>query len=119
MVQGQDDGQNAVSGGGIAGKAAALAGAKAGYDVTLFSGITDGGSATPLIGGLQIAPNGWAALDQLGLSDAAIAYSTPLYNILVRSLGHGTTLIHLPLDGRYASFSREAMDRLLRDAIAA
>ena len=109
----------AVSGGGVAGKAAALAGAKAGHDVTLFSGITDGGSATPLIGGLQIAPNGWAALDQLGLSDAATAYSTPLYNILVRSLGHGTTLIHLPLDGRYASFSREAMDRLLRDAIAA
>ena len=109
----------AVSGGGIAGMAAALAGAKAGHDVVLFSGETNGGAAAPLPGGLQIAPNGWAALTQLGLSDAAASCSTQLNSILVRSLGRGTTLIHLPLAGGYASFSRQAMYRLLRDALEA
>ena len=99
--------------------AAALAGAKAGHDVVLFSGETNGGAAAPLPGGLQIAPNGWAALTQLGLSDAAASCSTQLNSILVRSLGRGTTLIHLPLAGGYASFSRQAMYGLLRDALEA
>ena len=68
-------------------------------------------------GGLQIAPNGWAALDELGLSDAATACSTQLDSIMVRSLGSGATLIHLPLSGRYASFSRQAMNGLLQTAL--
>ena len=49
----------AVSGGGIAGLAAALAALRAGHDVQL---ITGGPAPTPIIGGVQIAPNGWDAL---------------------------------------------------------
>ena len=90
----------AVSGGGIAGLAAALGAARAGHDITLL-----GGSASPnLKGGFQIAPNGWAALESLGLGDSARACSTRLHNITVRALDSGATLIRLPLHDPYASF---------------
>ena len=57
-----------VSGTGIAGMSAALAAANAGHDVTLFGHLA---SMQPA-GGIQLAPNGWQALKQLGLFDAAI-----------------------------------------------
>ena len=56
----------AVSGSGIAGLAAALAVIRNQKPLLLVAGRTP---ATTLQGGVQIAPNGWAALDQLGLGD--------------------------------------------------
>ena len=104
----------AVSGGGIAGLAAALAASHAGHDVTLFSGST----APVLAGGVQIAPNGWAALESLGLGEAARAASLRLTDITVRALDSGVTLIRLPLDAPYASFDRAALAGLFETALA-
>ena len=58
-----------VSGTGIAGMSAALAAANAGHDVTLFGHLA---SMQPA-GGIQLAPNGWQALNNS-------AYSTPQSN---------------------------------------
>ncbi|MEC8805197.1 MAG: FAD-dependent monooxygenase [Pseudomonadota bacterium] len=106
--------QIAVSGGGIAGMAAALAAARSGHEVTLFSG----SAPAALVGGLQLAPNGWAALRDLGLTGAAEKLSIRLTEITVRSLGTGSTLIRLPLHDPYASFDRARLAKLLRDALA-
>ena len=107
--------QIAVSGGGIAGMAAALAAARSGHEVTLFSG----SRPAALVGGLQLAPNGWAALRDLGLEDEAERQSIRLTEITVRSLGTGSTLIRLPLHDPYASFDRAVLAGLLRNALAA
>lgn len=105
----------AVSGGGIAGMASALAAARAGHDVTLFTG-----RGTPRhAGGLQLAPNGWAALTALGLADVAERASLRLRDITVRALDSGSTLIRLPLEEPYASFDRAALAGCLADALAA
>ena len=103
----------AVSGGGIAGMAAALAAARAGHVVTLFAGSTP----ASFVGGLQLAPNGWAALRDLGLADAAEKLSVRLTEITVRSLASGGTLIRLPLHDAYSSFDRAVLARLLQDAL--
>ncbi len=105
----------AVSGGGIAGLAAALAASRAGHDVTLFSGSTP----AVLTGGVQIAPNGWAALESLGLAESARAVSLRLNDITVRALDSGVTLIRLPLDAPYASFDRAALAGLFDTALSA
>ncbi|MGB2158975.1 MAG: FAD-dependent monooxygenase [Candidatus Puniceispirillaceae bacterium] len=105
----------AVSGGGIAGMAAALAAARSGHEITLFSGR----DAPPLVGGLQLAPNGWAALTTLGVADSAAAASLRLNDIMVRALDSGSTLIQLPLHEAYASFDRAALASCLSDALAA
>lgn len=102
-----------VSGGGIAGMAASLAASRAGHDVLQFARPTD----QPLAGGLQIAPNGWAALTRLGIADAAETRSLRLDNITVRALDSGATLIQLPLVQHYASFRRTALSGLLHDAL--
>ena len=104
-----------VSGGGIAGMAASLAASRAGHDVLQFARPAD----QPLAGGLQIAPNGWAALTRLGIADAAETRSLRLDNITVRALDSGATLIQLPLVQHYASFSRTALSGLLHDALDA
>jgi salicylate hydroxylase len=95
--------------------AASLAASQAGHDVLLFARPAD----QPLAGGLQIAPNGWAALTRLGIADAAEARSLRLDNITVRALDSGATLIQLPLVQHYASFSRTALSGLLHDALDA
>lgn len=105
----------AVSGGGIAGLAAALAASRAGHEVTLFSGSTP----PVLSGGVQIAPNGWAALKSLGLAAQAKTVSLRLSDITVRSLESGVTLIRLPLDAPYATFDRAALAGLFETALAA
>ena len=107
--------QIAVSGGGIAGMAAALAAARSGHEVTLFSGSRPASFA----GGLQLAPNGWAALRDLGLEDEAARQSIRLTEITVRSRGTGSTLVRLPLHDPYSSFDRAVLARLLRNALAA
>ena len=102
-----------VSGGGIAGLAAALAACRSGHDVTLFARP----DAPPLVGGLQIAPNGWAALGRLGLAEKAKDCSLRLDQITVRALDTGASLICLPLVQHYASFSRQTLSDLLVNAI--
>ena len=104
-----------VSGHGIAGLSAALAAANAGHDVALCGAAP----ATAPPGGIQLAPNGWQALDQLGLGDAAMQSATRLDHIIVRDLASGATLTRLPLTHQYASISRADMLRLLQDAVAA
>ena len=107
--------QIAVSGGGIAGMAAALAAARSGHKVTIFSG----SAPAAVVGGLQLAPNGWAALRDLGLADTAEKLSIRLTEITVRSLGSGGTLIRLPLHDPYASFDRAVLAQILTDALSA
>ena len=104
-----------VSGNGIAGLSAALAAANACHDVALC-GVAP--AKTPP-GGIQLAPNGWQALDQLGLGDAAMQCATQLDHIIVRDLASGATLTRLPLTHDYASISRADMLHLLQDAVAA
>ena len=104
----------AVSGGGIAGMASALAAARAGHEVTLFSGR----AAAQIVGGLQLAPNGWGALAALGLAERAASASLRLTEIMVRALDSGSTLIRLPLHEPYASFDRAALAGCLMDALA-
>jgi salicylate hydroxylase len=104
-----------VSGHGIAGLSAASAAANAGHDVALCGAAP----ATAPPGGIQLAPNGWQALDQLGLGDAAMQCATQLDHIIVRDLASGATLTRLPLTHQYASISRADMLRLLQDAVAA
>ena len=104
-----------VSGNGNAGLSAALAAANACHDVALC-GVAP---ATAPTGGIQLAPNGWQALDQLGLYDAAMKCATRLDHIIVRDLGSGATLTRLPLTHDYASISRADMLHLLQDTVAA
>jgi salicylate hydroxylase len=104
-----------VSGSGIAGLSAALAAANAGHNVALCGAAP----VTAPPGGIQLAPNGWQALDQLGLGDAAMQCATRLDHIIVRDLTSGATLTRLPLTHQYTSISRADMMRLLQDAVAA
>ncbi|MEL0042175.1 MAG: monooxygenase, partial [Candidatus Puniceispirillum sp.] len=106
----------AVSGGGIAGLAAALAALRAGHDVQL---ITGGTAPTPIIGGVQIAPNGWDALSALGIADALLPHANSLANITLRDLASGATLARLDLDGPYTSIDRGALIRCLDRAVTA
>ena len=103
-----------VSGAGIAGMSAALAVANAGHKVTLCGHL----ASPPPTGGIQLAPNGWQALDQLGLFDAAIKRATQLDHIIVRDLNNGATLTRLDLANRYASFGRADLLDLLQSAVA-
>ena len=107
----------AVSGSGIAGLAAALAVLRNQKPLLLVAGSTP---AAPLHGGVQIAPNGWAALDQLGLGDAARARATTLQAITVRDMQTAATLASLDLTASaYASLSRADLVSLLKAEINA
>ena len=107
----------AVSGSGIAGLAAALAILRNQKPLLLVAGSTP---ATTLHGGVQIAPNGWTALDQLGLGDAARARATTLQAITVRDMRSAATLANLDLSSSpYASLSRADLTGLLRAEINA
>ena len=107
----------AVSGSGIAGLAAALAVLRNQKPLLLVAGSTP---AAPLHGGVQIAPNGWAALDQLGLGDAARARATTLQAITVRDMQTAATLASLDLTASaYASLSRADLVNLLKAEINA
>jgi salicylate hydroxylase len=103
-----------VSGTGIAGISAALAAANAGHKVTLCGHL----ASPPPAGGIQLAPNGWQALDQLGLFDAAIKRATQLDHIIVRDLNNGATLTRLNLANRYASIGRADLLDLLQGVVA-
>jgi 2-polyprenyl-6-methoxyphenol hydroxylase-like FAD-dependent oxidoreductase len=107
----------AVSGSGIAGLAAALAVLRNQIPLLLVAGSTP---AKPLHGGVQIAPNGWAALDQLGLGDVVRARATTLQAITVRDMRSAATVASLDLTASaYASLSRADLVSLLKAEINA
>ncbi|MGB1920124.1 MAG: hypothetical protein ACPHO7_01155, partial [Candidatus Puniceispirillaceae bacterium] len=95
------DNEIAISGTGIAGLAAATAVIAADRDCVLF-----GPPAQMMRGGVQLAPNGWAALSVLGLAQDVLSRATRLHEITVRSLTNNATLARLPLKDVYASVAR-------------
>jgi salicylate hydroxylase len=108
----------AVSGTGIAGLAAASAVISSGRSCLLI-----GPSPSPLFGpkpsgGVQLAPNGWAALKLLGLDQKLMPTATRLHEIVVRSLTTGASLIRLPLGDIYAGVARNDLANLFHTQIA-
>ena len=107
----------AVSGGGIAGLAAGLAVLRNQIPLLLVAGSTP---ATALLGGIQIAPNGWEALNRLGVGDVARAESTELDAITVRDMRSTATIASLDLrKSAYSSIARASLTRLLEAEITA
>ena len=102
----------AVSGTGIAGIAAAVAAQHAGHDVIVI-----GPSPRTMAGGVQLAPNGWAALDDLGVADAVAAGTIWLNDITVRDLNNLATITRLPLENRYGAVSRQHLHQSLNQAL--
>ena len=106
----------AIAGDGIAAEAMALAIAKAGRDVTL---IGEGGSAP--MGGVQLAPNAWQALDRLGVKPAALKKSCMLSSLRLVELRSGVGLADIPLNRTrartpYAGIARAELVKILRRA---
>ena len=78
-----------IIGNGIAGLASAIGAARAGYEVTVF-----GPETQPLQGAVQLAPNGFAALERLGALEAVRPHLTMLDAIEIRnSRSHSTLAI--------------------------
>ena len=103
-----------ISGAGVAGMATAIAAVNAGLRAFVIAGANSG---TPP-GAVQLAANGWLALDRLGLGDAARAVATPLHTITVRSLESGATLARFEPGGGYAGLSRAGLAGVLGKAVA-
>ena len=102
-----------VLGQGIAGLCAALVLGEAGYAVTLL------GRRYPAAGGLQLSPNGVAALSALGLDTALLNTSVPLKSVLIKSLSanrHLTEIIHKPGRVHAAVARQDVLDLLWRTA---
>ena len=105
----------AVSGSGIAGLAAALAVLRNQKSLLFVAGSAPTAVET---GGVQIAPNGWAALDKLGVGNVVKSLSTKLRSITVRDMDTGATLASLDLSSEnYGSISRADITRLLKNEI--
>lgn len=102
----------AISGTGIAGLAAATAVLGAERDCVLF-----GPPTQVMAGGVQLAPNGWAALSALGVAQDVMLRATRLHEITVRSLTSEATLARLPLTDDYASVARADLANVLEQRI--
>ena len=114
-----------IAGDGIAGLAIALGLANIGITSSIISAPTQ----APPKGGVQLAPNSWAALSALGMGDAAspTALTPPnvaLSVLRLMSLSRGHNLLQLPLNDRpsrtpYTSVTRaDLLDGLKKAAIA-
>ena len=102
----------AVSGGGIAGLAAGIAVLRNRIPLLFVAGSTL--PATALLGGVQIAPNGWDALEYLGLGGLVRAKATNLNAINVRDMRSTATLANIDLrKSAYASIARASLTHLL------
>ena len=106
----------ALAGDGVASRAMALALAKMGIASTIIAP-----KAQSLTGGVQIAPNGWAALEKLGLSDDAQDHALTLSMMRVLSLNSGYNLVQIPLNESahrkpYTSMTRQGLHDLLKKA---
>ena len=105
-----------LAGDGIASRAMALALAKMGIASTIIAP-----KAQVLTGGVQIAPNGWAALEKLGLGKDAQDHALALSMMRVLSLNTGYNLVQIPLNDRsrrqpYTSMTRQGLHDLLKKA---
>ena len=111
--------QISIAGDGIAARAMALAFARKGISVSIFG---DAADAAP--GGVQLAPNGWAALAKLGVGDMARKAAQPLAMMRLLSLESGASLVTLPLNDRpertpYCSIARADLADILAEAATA
>ena len=99
-----------IIGHGLTGIATAAMLAKSGYEVTLI------GSPPPFSGGLQLAPNGLAALHALGLYEAVIKKAVRLDNILITAMEDGRTLAEIPHHDKrvYVGMGRADLYTLLK-----
>ena len=105
----------AVSGVGIAGLAAGLAVLRNQIPLLL---VTGSAPATAHLGGIQIAPNGWEALNRLGVGDVARTESTALDAIIVRDMRSTATIASLDLrKSAYSSIARASLIHLLEKEI--
>lgn len=105
-----------LAGDGIASRAMALALAQIGIASTIIAP-----KAQVLTGGVQIAPNGWAALEKLGLSKDAHDHALALSMMRVLSLNSKYNLVQIPLNDRrrrkpYTSMTRQGLHDLLKKA---
>ena len=106
----------AVSGGGIAGLAAGIAVLRNQVPLLFVAGPTRPTHA--MLGGIQIAPNGWDALDHLGVGDLVRAKATNLDAIKVRDMRSAVTLASLDLkQSAYASIARASLTQVLEAEI--
>jgi len=111
----------AIVGAGIGGLAAALALAKAGFEVRLFERAS---ALEPLGAGVQISPNASRLLAALGLGEAAEAAGAEPEALVIRS-HRGRVLARMPLGraarGRYGApylvLHRGALQELLLTAV--
>jgi len=111
----------AFAGDGIASRAMALALAQMGWASTIIAP-----ESQKLVGGIQLAPNGWAALsklglDQLGMGDDLQSHAIPLAMMRLLSLSTGNSLVHIPLNDRghrtpYTSMTRQGLAESLKAA---
>lgn len=105
-----------IIGHGLTGIAAAVMLARGGYQVTLI------GPKPSFAGGLQLAPNGLAALRALGMAEAVMEKAVQLDTILITAMGDGRRLAEIPhhdkriyvgmgRDDLYALFQAEAIQQ--------
>ncbi|MFJ9696312.1 FAD-dependent oxidoreductase [Kitasatospora sp. NPDC101183] len=87
-----------VAGGGIGGLAAALALASAGHRVTVLERRED---FTEIGAGIQIAPNGFAALDRLGVGRAVRQRAVLVEELRLMDAVSGERLTAVPVGERY------------------
>jgi 2-polyprenyl-6-methoxyphenol hydroxylase-like FAD-dependent oxidoreductase len=109
-----------IIGCGIAGQAAAIALARDGHDVTVFERFAE---ARPVGAGLLLQPSGQAALERLGVLDAAKRWGAPVERLYGRTTGGRTVM-----DLRYAKLGknvhglglhRAALFKALHDGVIA
>ena len=111
-----------VMGDGIAGRAIALAWAQSGGSTKIVAPQKTPQSTSPIMGGVQLAPNGWSALKTLGLDDTAHMITCPLSMMRLLSCETGNTLVHIDLTQShrrpYTAVSRDGLMTMLADACA-
>lgn len=113
-----------VAGGGIGGLAAALAAARAGWDVRLYERAA---TFSEVGAGIQLGPNSVRCLQAWGLQKPLQAVAAFPERLLVRSALTGQALAELPLGdtaiarygAAYATVHRADLHALLRQALAA
>ena len=111
-----------IIGDGAAGLSMALAMAKANKHVTLIG--ANKAPADWVLGGVQMAANGWSALRELGCDAAVWEHAKRLELMRIMSLANGHSLVSIPLDEQhrrqpYASVTRHGLITSLAAAVAA
>ncbi len=111
-----------IIGDGAAGLSMALAMANANKHVTLIG--ANKAPADRVLGGVQMAANGWSALRELGCDAAVWEHAKRLELMRIMSLANGHSLVSIPLDEQhrrqpYASVTRHGLITSLAAAVAA